>query len=110
MERIKDLSKVVLRPDGLLAKIYEVKRSTIILPGAENSRESLDYLEVVTVGSGITDIEPGDYIMDMAPTDIAVYNIAGVKYGLLYKGNIRISIKPDNFDKDYKNNTSNLTI
>lgn len=110
MERIKNLNEVILRPDGILAKIYEVQRSTIILPGAENSRDSLDYLEVVAIGSGITDLEPGDFIMDMAPTDIAVYNIDGVKYGLLYKGNIRISVKPDNFNKDYKNNTSNLTI
>ena len=110
MERIKDLSKVILRPDAMLAEMVEIKRSNIILPGADESRDSLDYFIVKTVGSGITDIEPEDYIIDIAPTDIGVYHINDKKYGILYRGNVRIAVKKDNFDLLYKKNESNLTI
>lgn len=110
MERIKDLSQVILRPDGILAEMIEIKRSGIILPGADESRDSLDYFIIKTVGSGITDLEAGDYIVDINPADIGVYVINNVKYGILYKGNVRIAVKKDNFDPTYKKSSSGLTI
>ena len=111
MERIKNLSQVILRPDAILAEMVEIKRSTIILPGADESRDSLDYFIVVTTGTGVNDIDEGDYVVDIAPTDIGVYRINDKKYALLYRGNVRIAVKKDNFDLlNVVKDTSNLTI
>lgn len=108
MERINNLNQVILRPDALLAEIVEVKSSNIILPGAEDSKDSLDYMKVVAVGAKVEDYEEGDYILDMVPTDIGMYVIHGVKYGMVYRNNIRIGVKKDNFDVS-KSNNSNLS-
>ena len=110
MERIKDLSQVILRPDAILAEMVEIKRSSIILPGAEESRDSLDYFIVEATGTGITDLEKGDYVVDIAPTDIGVYRVGDKKYALLYRGNIRIGVKKDNFDLTAVRDNSSLTI
>ena len=110
MERIKDLNKVILRPDTLLTEIVEIKSSNIILPGAEESRDSLDYMRVVAVGTKVEDIESGDYILDMTPTDIGMYVIDGKKYGIVYRNNIRVAIKPDNFISKEIKNDSKLSV
>jgi len=111
MERIKKLEEVILRPDALLVEIIEIKPSSIKLLGIEDSKDALDYMVVVAVGSGVDDYQKGDYVLDMAPVELGVYSIDGKKYALLYRGNIRIGVKKDNFDlttKDVKGN--NLSV
>jgi len=97
MERINKLEEIISRPDALLAEIFEIKSSNIILPGAEDSKDSLDYMKVVAVGSKVEDIGKGDIILDMVPADIGMYIINGKKYGLVYRNNIRIAVKENNF-------------
>jgi|AntDeeMinimDraft_5_1070356.scaffolds.fasta_scaffold21491_2 hypothetical protein len=107
MERIKNLEGVILRPDAILAEIFEIKSGNIILPGAEESKESLDYMQVVAVGSGIDGIEKGDYVLDMIPSDVGMYMVDERKYGLIYRNNIRIAVKKDNFNIDKKDTNNN---
>lgn len=112
MERIKNLNEVILRPDAILAEIVEVKAKHIILPGAEESKDSLDYMKVVAVGAKVDDLEKGDYILDMTPTDIGMYLVEGVKYGLVYRNNIRVAVKEDNFNEKVVKDTNdnNLSV
>lgn len=113
MERIKNLNEVILRPDALLAEIVEIKaKHNLILPGAEESKDSLDFMRVVAVGAKVEDISTGDYILDMTPTDIGMYIVDGVKYGLVYRNNIRVAVKEDNFEEKQEkdSNDNNLSV
>lgn len=107
MQRIKDINQVIVRGDAILAKIVEVKtKSNIIIPG--ESASSIDYMEVVTVGNKIEDLEPGDIIMDIPKTSLDSYKIGDTHYVILYRGNIRIAVKKDNFDITKTESKTNL--
>ena len=108
MERIKKLEDIILKTDAILGEIVEIKKSGIILPGIENSGDMLDHIKIVAVGSKIEDLKPGDYVLDMISADLPVYVINGTKYGLIYRGNVRIAVKSDNFDLTKEDN-SDLT-
>lgn len=110
MERIKNLEQVVLAPNALLAEITEIKSSGIILPGAEETSDSLDYMRIVTTGSGVDDLKVGDIVLDMVAAEIPIYSINDTKYGILYRGNIRVAVKADNFDLSKEDKDSNLNV
>ena len=99
MERIKDLSKVVLRGDMVLAKLFTTKKkSNIVLTDA---KVEYDYMEVITVGMNVTDIEPGDIIVEVIG-NVDVYNLDEVQVARFQRGQAAIVTKPDNFDQSLK--------
>lgn len=96
MERIKDLSKVVLRGDGVLGEVIEnTSKSGLILP--DSAKSGFDYLRVLTVGNNVNDISTGDIIMDLVG-DAKLFLIEDKKYALVYRGNITLAVTADNFD------------
>ena len=106
MERIKNLEELILRPDAVFGKIKKID-SKIILPGANESGVALDYTEIVAVGDKVEDLEPGDIVLDVA-NGVDAYTVDGVEYGLMYRGNIRIAVKKENFNKITKPNKTTL--
>jgi co-chaperonin GroES (HSP10) len=102
MERIKDLSKVILRGDMLLAEVVEARTgSGIILP--DSVKGGFDYMKVVVVGDDVKTIEPGDIILDMNEgVRVTTYDIEGKKIALMAKNNVAIAVKADNFDPTLK--------
>ena len=112
MDRIKDLSKVVVRGDTLFAEIFgEPERKTkggIYLPDntIESKQDSFDYMEVIVVGKDITDVEVGDIILDVAKGNVDTYIIGEKpnqkKYGKIARFRAEIVLKPDNFDSSKK--------
>jgi hypothetical protein len=107
MERINKLEEIILRPDAILGEIVE-RESNIILPGADESGTSIDYMKVICVGEKVDDIKPGDYILDMSQSsNIGVYGINGVSYGYVYRGNIRVAVKKENFNPEKKVEVNN---
>ena len=106
MIRIKDINQVILKPDAVLTEVYEIEKSGIIIPGVEESADALDYLEVVVVGSGVTDLEKGDIILDMMGGQLEVYSLDKKKYALIYRGNVKVAVKADNFDKTKRKDIS----
>lgn len=99
MDRIKNVKDVILRPDSMLVEIVEVS-SIIIIPG--ESKDAIDYFVVVAKGTGVTDIEIGDYLLDLTTMEVGVYVINNKKYAIVYRGNVRIAVKADNFDLNKK--------
>ena len=108
MNRIKDLSKIILRTDDLLLKIQEQSRSGIILPDSVKNELPM-HGEVIAVGTGVEDIEVGDIIIDVHTQALRAYEIKkdkqlenineedNEKYGIISRHSIIIVIKPDNF-------------
>lgn len=99
MNRVKDITKVILRSDAILAKIVEIKSksSNLILPGAEDSPSAIDYLEVINVGNKVEDILPGYIILDMSPVGYDIYVVGKEKYCIIFRNNVKVAIASDNF-------------
>lgn len=96
MERIKDLSKVVLRGDTILAEVVEsVEETKIIIP--DTVKNGFDHLRVIAVGYSITDILPGDILIDVAG-NVDVYPLGNRKIATLVRHNVLLAVHPDNFD------------
>lgn len=100
MERIKDLSKVVLRGDGIFGEIIESRTASgLILP--DSAKSHFDHVKVVTVGVNVTDIEPGDILLDLLG-DAKVFVVDEKKYALVNRGNVILAVKAENFDDTKK--------
>lgn len=100
MERIKDLSKVILRGDYLLAEVVEdTTDSGIIIP--DTVKNGFDYLRVLAVGRTINDIEPGFILLDVAG-NVDVYPVNGIKVAMMPRHNVLISVIPENFNPSMK--------
>ena len=100
MERIKDLSKVILRPDGILAEIVEEKSASgLVLPDSAD-RNRYDYMRIIAKGEDTGNLEIGDIILHAVHVD--VYDIDDKKIARMAKNNISIAVKPDNFDLSRK--------
>lgn len=96
MERVKDLSNVILRGDMILAEVVEsVTNSGLILP--DTAKNGFDHLKVVAVGYSITDITAGDIILDVSG-QVEVYPVNGKKFATMVRHNILLAVHPDNFD------------
>lgn len=100
MERIKDLSKVILREDMIFAEIVETKTSSIIMP--DSVKPEFDYMIVLAKGNGVDSLEVGDIVMNASNVDI--YEICGKNYAKFSKGNLLFAVKPENFDPSLKKN------
>lgn len=100
MERIKDLSSVILRGDMVLAEIVETKTdSGIILP--ETAKPAFDYMVVIAKGKDVDTLNVGDIILDVAG-NVEVYPLNGRKIAKIAKNNVAIAVNPDNFDQSLK--------
>ena len=96
MERIKDLSKVILRGDMVLAEIVEAKTdSGIILP--DSAKGGFDYMVIIALGKDVDTLSVGDIVIDVSGT-VDVYPIGNKKIARMAKNNIAIAVSADNFD------------
>jgi co-chaperonin GroES (HSP10) len=102
MERIKDLSKVTLRGDGILAELIEKKsKSGLILPDGSDRSDYADYIKVIAVGNKIEDIKPGYIILDVGG-QVETFLVGDQRLALLYRGSIVLAVSPDNINLNPK--------
>lgn len=99
MERIKDLSKVILRGDMILAEVQETTSGGIILP--DTAKGGFDYLKVIAVGVNVTDVKPGYIVMDIDGSATA-YQINDKKFVRTSRQTLGMVIDPENFDMSKK--------
>jgi len=99
MERIKDLSKVVLRGDMVLAKLFTTKKKSQII--ITDAKVEYDYMEVLTVGMNVIDISPGDIIIEVLG-NVDIYDLDDVQVARFTRGQAAVVVKPDNFDQSLK--------
>lgn len=100
MDRIKDLSKVILRGDYILAELVEKgKKSNIIIPDSiAASKGSYEHMIVIARGYSVTDINVGDIVLDVAG-NIEIFPLSdGKKIGRFPRANVLLAVTPDNFD------------
>jgi len=106
MDRIKKIEDVILRNDMVLAKLQERGLGLIIQNVADDKTSEFDYCVVVAKGSNVNTVDIGDIIMKGTP--MGGFNHRDVKYGVFTMNNINLAVRPDNFDKEYKQSKLNL--
>ena len=98
MEKIKDLSKIILTPDAMLAEVVKPKRYIIAPDGA---REDDLYLSIIAIGDNIKDMQIGDIVIKYGgqATGFKYKDVNGVEreVAVLHRGAVLIAVKPDNF-------------
>lgn len=98
MEKIKDLSKVLLTSDAMLGEVIKPKRYIIAPDGA---REDDLYIPIIAVGDNVKDMQIGDIIIKYGgqATGFKYKDVNGVEkeVAVLHRGAVLIAVKPDNF-------------
>jgi hypothetical protein len=98
MERIKDLSKIIIQDEMVLMKIVE-KQSKIILSEEADSADRIDYCIVTKTGPAVHKYEVGDIVLRFSTPKGAVgYMYQDGKYVLVHQVNITVAVKPDDID------------
>ena len=111
MERIKDLSKLIIQDDMVLIKIKEKTASGIVL--TDQKGPEIEYSTIVLIGSNekCKRLHVGDVVILMSNMTLEVYDYKGDSYALVPEFTIKMVVDADNFDKDYvKPIKSSLTI
>jgi len=98
MEKIKDVTKVVIPDGSVFVEICHPKR-VILTPDGTSDQDS--YLKVLVVGKQIDDIEVGDICVKCG-MGIYVYVANEGKsnekrYAVVYRSSMNIVVKADNF-------------
>ena len=99
MEKIKDITKVILEPGFMLAEMIEPKKKLIISPDGADSPDA--YGKVVVAHEDVKDIGPGDLLIKISG------NVYGwpvkqpdgkeKKFIMIHRAAVQIAVHPDNF-------------
>ena len=111
MERIKDLSKLIIQDDMVLVKIKEKPAPVIAL--TDQKGPEIEYSTIVLLGGNekCKRLHVGDIVLQMSSMTLEVHEYKGESYALVPEFTIKLAVSPDNFDKDYvKPIKSSLTI
>jgi len=99
IDKVKDLSKIVVRGDMLLVKLFDKKsKSGLILEGSD----AIDYLEVIAVGYKIEDVNVGDIVLDLDVKEINTFELEGIRYARISRNLCGFITSRDNIDFDKK--------
>jgi hypothetical protein len=98
MEKIRDLTKVILPSQMLLAEVIKPKRY-IVAPDGTEDKDS--YAKVLRVHDDVADIKVGDYVIKYSG-QMSGYTINAGKSNerivvAMHRGAIMIAVTPDNF-------------
>jgi co-chaperonin GroES (HSP10) len=111
MERIKDLSKLIIQDDMVLIKIKEKTNSGLVL--TDQKGPEIEYSTIVLKGKSekCNRFKEGDIVLQMSNMTIEVHDYKGESYALVPEFTLKLVVGADNFDKDYvKPIKSSLTI
>jgi len=106
MERIKDITKVILPKGHVLLKMHMKEKSQIILADTVTDRNRYDvsYGEIISKASNIEYYDVGDIVMDFGPSEGFKWN--DDQYCLVLDLVLGMVVKPDNFDFKMKESIS----
>ena len=110
MERIKDLSKIIIQDDMVLKKIKEKTNSGLVL--TDQKGPEIEYSTIVLKGKNekCNRFKEGDIILLMSSMTLEVHEYQGESYALVPEFTIKLAVDKDNFDKDYVKPTKSLII
>ena len=113
MERIKDLSKLIIQDDMVLVKIKEKPAPLIARPDTVQKGPEIEYSTIVLLGGNEKSkrLHVGDVVILMSSMTLEVYDYRGDSYALVPEFTIKMVVSQDNFDEYYvKPIKSSLTI
>lgn len=93
MEKIKDVSKVILAPHEMLGELIKPKRFIVAPDGA---RDEDSYVVIVAVGADIKDMIPGDIVIKYGSM-MNAFHRGDKTYVVISRHGILIAVTPDNF-------------
>ena len=93
MEKVKRLEDVILPETGLLVEIKRPKRF-LILPDGTEDKDS--YAIIIAKHESVKDLELGDILIKVA-NFLTAYQVGDKQYAIVYRGNVFVAVKPDNF-------------
>lgn len=96
ISKIKDLSKITIKPNYIVLKLVSVSKSGLILPG-QNTNTTLHKAVVVNIGTNVTSINLGDIVVDMSYSNVDFLKNGEDTYILTDVYNVLISVSPDNY-------------
>jgi len=105
MQRIIDVTKIILSEDQILCKIHTL--SNLIITPESNQEVAFDYLEIIAVGKKVDDYSVGDIVLDLVIPSSYGFKIGTQGYIKFPRHGIKLAVKADNFDKN-KNKKTNL--
>jgi len=101
MEKIKDISKVVIPDEFLLIEDVTNKATTggIILPDSVKKQENNFKGKVIARGSKVDKelIPLGSFCFIVMDMNIPIFPHNGKEYGIVHRQNVRLIVKPDNY-------------
>ena len=104
MDRIKDVTQIILKPEEVLLKLV-LPSNLIIDPKEQNA---LDYAIVTAKGNQVS-YEIGDIVMEFANIKSAYkFKHKDNYYAIIPYYLVQLAVKPDNFEN--KTKTNNLII
>lgn len=109
MNRIKDITKINLPIHSVLMKV-NLKNKFIITPDSNKEGVNFDYCEIIALGNNVVGFDIGDIALEVRVGPDDFFKYYNETYAIVRYENIKISVKPDNFDKNFIENSSNLTI
>ena len=95
LDRIKDLSKIIVRGDMLFCEYIETKVTSLILLDSKEGKNG--YFKVIAKGNKIEDVNVGDFVLDYdGEGTIHMYPKDGKQYCKLARHLCSIVVTPDN--------------
>jgi hypothetical protein len=97
MEKIKDLTRVILPEGTVLTEIKKLKRY-IVTPDGNKDEDS--YGIIITVHPSVKDLSAGDIVIKYGGSlyGYTIGESTGERaFAIMHRGNINIAVTPDNF-------------
>ena len=96
MDRIKDLTRIIIQDEAVLLEIVEKNHSGIVMANATGPEA--DYCVVSVVGEKVNKVMVGDIVLRFDPRGGTAYEYKGKAYMMINQFAILMAITPDNFD------------
>ena len=105
MERVNDVSQIILQDEYILAEVV-IKPMSVLQ--VDDTKPVIDHMIIILTGKNVTRYKTGDIIISTTNIVIDSLENKGKKYCLLPEGFIKIAVHPDNFTPS--ENKSNLLL
>lgn len=96
MDRIESIEKIKLALGYVLVRIKMKESLILTVDKKERSGPQVDYADVIAVARDITDISPGDVVLDFRTTE--GFEWKGEQYALIPRMGIKVAVERSNFN------------
>lgn len=97
ISKVKDVSRISIKPNSVLLKTITLSKSGLILPEHAMAASSTRKVVVALIGKNVTSLSVGDIIVDMTYGGAEFLVHGEDKYTLCDAYNVLISVSPDNY-------------